>query len=252
METARKQVLFLVDLGFLGQLKPQQLRKQHARAICLSCCRILLHLSDFPAKDKLGRVNWGYQFLHSDVRGIPLRSKVHRFQDVRSELLESFYKELEECTGEEVPPGEAGSVPPPAIRAAANLIYNGLASAVQDCLWEAPELTSPVRPRMSSKLKGRHQRGRSKIGEVSEEMISSSSHNNLIFLFSWLPKNQTEMEVFCHQEGAQQEGMEVRLRGQLLPAPLITQLINKNIALHWVESRISWKREEEEEVCDRL
>ena len=250
MENSRKQVLFLVDVGFLGQIEQQQLRKQHTRAVCLACCRILLHLSRFPAKDALGKVKWSY-YLHSNVRGIALQSKVHPFQDVRSELLENFYKDLEERVGEEARP-EAGSFPTPANRAAtaASLIYTSLASVVQDCLWEAPELSSPVRPRASSKPRGGRQRGRNKREEVfDKEKTVSSSHSNLIFLFSWLPRSQAEVEVFCHQdEMKQHKAVEVRLREQLLPTPLITQLINKDIALHWVESRIDWQREGKE-VC---
>lgn len=243
MESSRKQVLFLVDAGFLGRMETQELRKQHSRAVCLACCRILLHLSGFPSMDTVGRVKWSYELLRSEAPDISAQSRVRRFQDVRSELLEDFYKDLEErICGEEGL--EAGFVGGPAPSIQTNVIYNGLASVVQDCLWEAPELTSPVRPRGASKSR----RGRQRRSNIGGE---TSSCGNLIFLISWLPRNQTEVDLFCGQQGTQLGTVKEKMRGDMLPGPLISQLIKKDIALQWVEPRISWKGDRDE-VCYKV
>lgn len=216
----RRQVLFVVDTGSLVSTGSEKQHVHQARAVCLACCRILVHLAGAPSTKNIERIKWSYQILPAGVRDIAVYSKTRtrfhdlKFQDLRSESLEVLYKHLmEESSGcEEV---SMTSVP--------SLVYRGLASAVQDYLWEAPDLTTPT----PLCLRKRGKRNTSSL---------PASSSNLIFLFSSLPRNQKEMDNFCCQQKSQLESVKLKIKETMLPGPLISQLISKDIALHWIES----------------
>lgn len=219
MEATRRQILFLVDASSFPQVE-EEVQLQHTRAVCLSCCRILMHLSGFPSVEEVGKLKWNYELLGviRDTGGHS-RVMVKRFQDFRSELLDAFYKDTEECLQNARDPSKPFQTQ--------SVVYNGLAGAVQDYLWEAPELTSPVR---LSKRRCKKKKGSSVITSSS----SSLSHNNAIFLFSSLPVNQAEADEFCGEQEVELEILKKKIE-DMIPAPLVSQLMSKDIALHWVE-----------------
>ncbi len=191
----RVQVLLLVDAAAAPVER---------NTLCLACTRLLLCSAGFPYSPGQ-RLQWNHQLYRSDGE-IKSQPKINHFKDVTSDNLNTLFTELERC----VEPMNRPLTSP------ATLLYNAMATSVQDHPWDAPDITSPLR--------------RPSAWQRSRRKPSQNTHppNNHIFIVSQCPTTETELSAFCgHVEsGCVQE--------TLLPRPLLGQLRGRGISLSWV------------------
>ena len=109
-------------------------------ALCLACTRLLLYLARFPSPGG-DRFQWNYQ-LYSTEGEIKTQPKANHFKEVTSNILNVFFTELEEKCTKPMTKRTLTSVTP------VQLLYNAMATGIQDHPWDAPDITSPLkRPR---------------------------------------------------------------------------------------------------------
>ncbi len=220
MDAGKVQVVFLLDTC-AGSAEHSQL---HVRSLGLACIRILLFLTQFPFKEHRSQVTWNYKLFNSRRPERTVRTRTAQFSECRSELLQKLFQELERVLEDKQPHVHLSEKP-------AKLVYDALASAVQDFVWDAPEITSPVRPVYTKSGTGKKKPtiGRGKLRD-------NTAARNLIFVCSHCPQSKEEVREFCG--GLQVDGDSSRgdlLTGVLLPRALLSQLASKGIAVHWVD-----------------
>ena len=232
MNTGKKQALFLVDCGY--SKSDAVYSDQRYRTICRACTKILFFLSKFPDKEHLRNVQWNYKlFSTQTLTTTPLRHESTHFQDIRSDNLESFFKELKNSQI------QSGTRTRQVLGVAqpVQLLYNALAAAVQDFAWDAPEIISPIRRLTSQK--------HSDIGRTRRRTQSAKQPTlrmNYIFICGTSPENELELREFCRVPGGErltsEDGVPCPLKDyvqkKLLPSPLLAQLESRGIAVHWV------------------
>lgn len=224
MDGRKTQAVFLIDTC---PLVVDQLQTHH-RALCLLCTRLLLYLSQFPGKEHATRVGWNYTLFNSRRPEKSVRAKTAQFHESRLELLEKMFDDIRarlEASSTQHTTGRSPRVPRPPVRH----VYTALASTVQDFVWDAPEISSPVRP--MPVVWGQ----RSKWGVARARLPL----RNVIFVCSPCPQSRTELAEFC---GGLQERSDTgclgQLRSELLPRALLSQLKERGIAVHWIDSTL--------------
>ena len=209
MEVVKKQVVFLVDTNLFLENNIQ----------CPVCTRILFFLSKFPDKDYNTRVKWNYKLFSSGKPFTSTRTKIAQFKEINSEDLENFYKHLSSIQNE--PSGFCSNG-----NAWSKAIYDALISTVHDFLWDAIEITSPMRrPRL--------QHGGWNGGRKKDVSISPSSSRNMIFMFCGDPPDSSDVKD-THREIDGDEAGLTALLDKTLPKPLLTELRSRKMQLYWV------------------
>ncbi len=234
MDVEKFQVVFLLDTctDSTGQ-RPLP----YLRALCLVCVRILLFLSQFPIKEHLGRVVWNYKLFNSHKPEKSVRARTSQFFECRSELLEKLFQEVQ-MTLED---GNKDKGCMMSSNKPVKQVYNALASTVQDFIWDAPEITSPVRPVSTKSSIGVSKRKPASChGRLKQQ--DGAAARNLIFVCSPCPQTKEEVREFCCRPRAEAVGssrdhcLDVLLAGELLPPALLSQLGSKGIVVHWVDT----------------
>lgn len=225
MATEKVQVVFMTDTSMPHDLA-NSLKLYH-RSVCLAAVRILLYLSRFPIREHLTRVLWNFKLFNSER--IEKTTKTWQFNENRSELIENFFQKLHESLEapiESMKRGSFGSQKP------VKLVYNALAAVIQDFVWDAPEIMSPIRPRKRSRII------RTNTAALNPPMSKENSYEkNIVFIFSSCPASEGELRQFCYGSEVNSDPISVAtVREQLLPAALLTQLSTKHISVHWVHT----------------
>lgn len=184
------KVVFLVEL-------PKGTSRQ-CRAICLACTRILMCLSKFPKKEHQNQLQWGYKLFSPEAPMAPSLITTAQFYELHSENLMKLYEDLSKSREEGPSSMKKGWE---------RCVYNALAATVQEFIWDAPEIRTPIR----SKSRQR----RIKLSGKNSQLDDSLS-KNLIFLFSGLSDEVSKSASL------------------VLPRPLMIQLCQKGISLNWV------------------
>ena len=214
------QVLFLIDVARMGHL-PSKAAKERTLSVCLACCRILLHLCPRPLERS--QVKWAYQLFHSERQVSTRQRKGSQFVDLCSESLEGFCSAILLALDEEAYSDRyqrCDKTPP--IR----VIYSLLAAIVQDYPWDTPQIVSPVTYKVTKKP-----------GSLS---VGESFHpRNLIFIVSELPSNQLELVQFVGGEAENDSALHHL--GKLMPQPLVLQLQERGVAVHWLLTTPTWE-----------
>ena len=235
MATDKAQVVFMVDTSLTGSAKGSL--EQHYRSLCLATVRILLYLSQFPIREHLNRVLWNFKLFNSERA--EKSAKTWQFHENRSEHIERFFQQLHESLEQ----SESATAQPSHARLKnlsqkpVRLVYNALAAVVQDFIWDAPEIMSPIRPRK----RGRVVRTKAAAASSSLEAKESDCDKNMVIILSSCPASEQEMRKFCYGPSIIEEASEVpvavaTIADQLLPPALLTQLSSKGIAVHWVHT----------------
>lgn len=227
MNTEKLQVVFLVDTKTptMGSLE------QRYRSQCLACTRVLLHLSKFPNREHPNILQWHYKLFSSRTPAKSLRLDTAQFHQVSSEILRKFFSELElSLSSKEVPDSS------PLRERKDNwgrCVYSALVTAVQDLVWDAPEIRTPVHPR------SRHNRSRLKGRTRPSPLSPPTDRRNIIFLFSEGPIGRSEPGDGGGGGDSRTGSMDsVPLGTQVLPRAMQTQLHHKNISVYWVQSGV--------------
>ena len=240
MASDKAQVVFMVDTsvpknadGFL---------EHYYRSLCLATLRILLYLSQFPIREHLNRVLWNFKLFNSERA--EKSAKTWQFHENRSEHIERFFQQLHESLEQsEKSIAEAQlshSRHKNTSQKPIRFIYNALAAVVQDFIWDAPEIMSPIRPMK----RGRVVRSKAAAATASSSLKAKEISNydkNMVIILSSCPASDREMRKFCYGPSIIEKGGQVpvavaTIAEQLLPPALLTQLSSKGIAVHWVHT----------------
>ena len=228
MATDKVQVVFMADTA-LPPGEPDSVH-QHCRSLCLAAIRILLYLSQFPIKEHLNRVLWNFKLFSSER--VECSAKTWQFHENRSEIIEKFFQKLRESfeshnTATNLRNGNTSFQKP------VKLVYNALAAIIQDFVWDAPEIMSPVR---LMKRRGRLHGKKAPTGLKSRNS-EEDRERNIIFILSSCPVNEADLKRFCYGSKFKQDPVSMAtIKEQLFPPALLTQLSTKGIAVHWVHT----------------
>lgn len=226
MASDKIQVVFVADTAL-----PQSggiSQTQYCRSLCLATLRILLYLSQFPIREHLKRVLWNFKLFSS--KHLQRSTKSWQFNENRSELIEKFFQKLHEALFPVDSPRHSksrtvGSQKP------VKLVYNALATVVQDFVWDAPEIMSPIRPRK----RGRAVRSQAAASNTKPDV--KDCDKNIVIILSSCPTSETDLRRFCYGSEVNRCTISMAtVREQLLPPALLTQLSTKGIAVHWVHT----------------
>ncbi len=240
MASDKAQIVFMVDTS-LPKNAISSL-EQYYRSLCLATLRILLYLSQFPIREHLNRVVWNFKLFNSERA--EKSAKTWQFHENRSEHIERFFQQLQErlkqseesATAVQLSHARHKSTTHKPIR----LVYNALAAVIQDFIWDAPEIMSPIRPMK----RGRVVRSKAAAASTSSSSLKakeSDCDKNMVIILSSCPANDREMRKFCYGPSIIEEGSQVpvavaMIAEQLLPPALLTQLSGKGITVHWVHT----------------
>ena len=228
MATDKVQVVFMADTA-LPYSEPDSVR-QHYRSICLAAVRILLYLSQFPIKEHLNRVLWNFKLFSSEKA--ECSTKTWQFHENRSELIEKFFQKLQESF-ESLDKTTNLRNRNTGIQRPVKLVYNALAAIIQDFVWDAPEIMSPVRPKRRGRVAGRKMAS----DLSSRRPEDQGRERNIIVILSNCPVNDSDLRKFCYGSKVNQDPVTMAtIREQLFPPALLTQLTMKGIAVHWVHT----------------
>lgn len=216
----RFQVLFLIDVARREELS-REVVKERTRSMCLACCRILLHLC--PRPHERSKVKWAYQLFHSERQVFTHKRKTAQFVDFGSESLEGFYSTVLLAQDEisQSDRGHDGDKTPP-IR----IVYSILAAVVQDYPWDTPLIVSPIIYKVTRKPR-------------SLSIGDSLRQKNLVFIVSELPTNQSELVHFVGGDVTSDSAFHHL--GKLMPQPLVIQLQERGVAVHWLQTTPTWE-----------
>lgn len=157
MSEPKVQVVLLLDRESLST---------SYRAQCLACVRLLL--LDFPNIEH--PTQWSWKLFSSRTPAKLMKRGTSEFQNLHSEVMAKFFYELDlnsQVTNSPQPPRDVWG----------RHVYSALAAAVQDFVWDAPEIKTPVHPRPRQRKSRRNQK-------TNARAPPSSPHANRIFLFS--------------------------------------------------------------------
>ena len=213
-ELEKQQVVLLLDTE-----RPGTGSAEHQyRAQCVACTRLLLGLGGFPNREHPTNLQWSYKLFSSRTPAKLLKRGTAHFQKLHSEVLAEFFKDYKLSLN-----SQATKPPPvPGKDVWARHVYSVLAAAVQDFVWDAPEIKTPVHPRPRQRKSRRKQK-------TNAHAPPSSPHGNMIFLFSEGPGD-------CGGGGGC--GSQVPLAAQVLPQAMMEQLRLKKISVFWVQSSL--------------
>ena len=237
MASDKAQVVFMVDTSLPKNLGASL--EHYYRSLCLATLRILLYLSQFPIREHLNRVLWNFKLFNSER--VEKSTKTWQFHENRSEHVERFFQQLHDSLEQseksiaEAQLSRHKNTSQKPIR----FVYNALAAVVQDFIWDAPEIMSPIRPMKRGRVVRNKAAAASSSSLKAKEI--SDCDKNIIIILSSCPATDREMRKFCYGSSIIEEGSQIpvamaTIAEQLLPPALLTQLSSKGIAVHWVHT----------------
>ncbi|XP_028815058.1 treslin [Denticeps clupeoides] len=207
---AASNVVFLVDVD-RPAAEPGDARRW--------VLRVLLHLAGKHGAEKL---RWGYKFFNSrTARSASLISKGSDLKELRDKTFQDFEAEFNAKLD---PNNRTGCGRQRLKSTPAVSVQNAAKEALLDFQWDRPDITSPTKPTLRSRLPSRA--GRS---AVSHDDGLLSVGRNALFVLSQCPRSKAEMEDFLAlSEGALPE--------HFLPKGLQEMLVQRRVVLHWVDT----------------
>ncbi|XP_041651864.1 treslin [Cheilinus undulatus] len=215
-------LVFVIDVDNGDQYSGDQLETRN-HLLKRGILQILLH---FSCKYGLDKVRWGYKFFQSKTSRNGLISRGSDFKELRHKTFEDFEIEFEAKFDAKDKPYPSQQKHQSSQSAS---VQNALKETLLDFQWDRPDITSPtklsLRPRKSSRT------GRS---SVSQEDDISNNGNNLVFVVSECPRSRTHLVDYLSL-GKQDFNADVT--ELILPKGLRDMLVQKQVVLHWIDSR---------------
>lgn len=209
----RVQIVFLIDTNLENC---PDLQSSFASSVCLSCLRLLSHLSarfekclmSRKAKHSNMNLKWSYKFFNSKVHHTRIES--HKMYDNKLRYFEEFENEIQRRIEQKITNTQMSALRP--VKAADN-ISKAFTEILADFKWESQELLSPVKGKRFRK-------------DVSEQI-------NLVFLFTDCPKSFLQLKEFT---GKRVPDEEIFL-SSLFPNTLLKQFCKTaKLTLHWIDT----------------
>ncbi|XP_051808511.1 treslin isoform X2 [Acanthochromis polyacanthus] len=210
-----------VDCGDHGSDSQLDVRNHFVKRGIL---HILLH---FGYKFGFEKVRWGYTFFESKTgRNASLVSKVSDFKELRHKTFEDFEQEFEakfdvkdkRCSFQQ----KQQSSPCASVQ-------NALKETLLDFQWDRPDITSPTKLSLRPRKAGRAGRP-----SVSHEDDISSNGRNVVFVVSQCPLSKTQLVDYL---SFGDNVLPADVTGYIISKGLCDMLLQRQVVLHWIDSR---------------